>query len=76
MWILRKGDIIRVDFYVDPCWTKADIWSMRNLYARFTSLGKDAATASSLAAATLWKRKWPGSQYSAAVEKTLLRIKA
>jgi len=76
MWILRKGDIIRVDFYVDTCWTRADVWSMRNLCGRFISLGKDATTASSLAATTLWKRKWQGTKYSAAVEKTLLRIKA
>jgi hypothetical protein len=71
MWILRNGRRIRVDIYIDPIWNKNDILSVRNLVARFISQGHTQTDAASLAAITLWKRKWPETAYGPSVEKTI-----
>lgn len=71
MWVLRNGRHIRVTLDVDPCWSSADVWQARNLFARFKLLGYDDADCSSLAAAAVWKRKWAGTMYNSVVESQL-----
>lgn len=73
MWLLRKGRIIRVDMYIDPCWSSQDCWTASNLYARFRSLGSSSTEAESLASVAVWKQKW-NLAYPARVEKSLLNI--
>ena len=68
MWLLRKGRLIRVDLYIDPCWSASEIWSMRNMYCRFRSDGLSDSEAISLASVKLWKEKWSGTQYIDRVE--------
>jgi len=71
MWLLRNGKIIRVDIFTDPCWNSKDIWSARNTYAKYVSMGYTHSDAYSLASAKIWKHKWKGITYSASFEKTL-----
>ena len=71
MWVLRDGKRIRVDLNTDPCWTSADIWSARNLYAKFISLGYSAGDSTSLASAAIWKKKWVGTKYADWIEQAL-----
>ena len=73
MWLLRNGRPIRVDIYMDPCWTSHDCWTARNLYARFLSLGNSSVEAESLASVAVWKQKW-NMTYPARIEKSLLNI--
>lgn len=71
MWLLRNGKRIRVDLYIDPSWNLNDASSARNLFARFIALGHSYSDASSFAAATIWKRKWPETIYPVPIERAL-----
>lgn len=75
MWVLRDGVIIRVELFEDPCWNKKDIWSARNLFAKFISLGYSVNESTSLASAAVWKNKWPGTLYNNVIEKGLTSTK-
>lgn len=74
MWILRNGVNIRVDLDVDPSWNSNDIWTARNLYARFKTMGYPNEDCSSYSKASVWKQKWKGTQYSNEIERTLSNI--
>lgn len=74
MWILRNGVNIRVDLDVDPSWNNNDIWTARNLYARFKIMGYSNEDCASYSKASVWKQKWKGTIYSNEVEKTLSNI--
>ena len=71
MWVLRKGRLIRVDIYTDPCWSTAELWSMRTMYCRFRCEGMSHTDAMSLASVKLWKTKWAGTRYIDRVERAL-----
>lgn len=75
MWILRNGKRIRVQLIEDPCWNESDKWTARNLYAKFISEGYSTNDSASLASASVWKKKWPGTTYSDWIENTLLAFK-
>ena len=71
MWLLRNGQRIRIELIEDPCWNTEDIWSARNNYAKFISLGYSKNESTSLASAAVWKHKWPGTSYSLILENAL-----
>jgi len=71
MWLLRDGQRIKIEIIEDPCWNKVDVWSARNNYAKFISLGYSKDEATSLANAAVWKHKWPGTIYNKVLERVL-----
>jgi hypothetical protein len=74
MWILCNGKITGVQILIDPTWSKLDIWSFSNMYAKLINLGYSENDSRSYATAYIWKKKWPETVFHHTLEKTLTLV--
>lgn len=59
---------------MDPTWSKLDMWTFSNMYAKFINFGYNEVDAKSYATAYVWKKKWPETVFHETLEKTLLLV--
>jgi len=57
--------------FKDPSWSKTDIWTFNNIYAKLINNGYNHNESTTYATAYVWKSKWPQTKYNSVVEKSL-----